>query len=818
MWRGLLLLWIGSSPLLTAANAPEPTYQRANPAPWVEVTEATFPEKAPLNQIVDGVHRIRTERQCDPASESVYHHRVHRIVSESGIQSGSDLRLTFDPIYEKITLHRLRVQRDGHWDDRLGNTPIQVIQREEDLDYHLLDGRLMLVIHLEDIRIGDAVEWSWTVTGTNPTMQGRFFDSFVGAGNQPIYDLRLRVRVPTGRDIRFKLHQSAPAPTVKKSTGGEDWLWVWRENPPWHPEPSQPAWHNEKPWVDLSEHPDWAATVQWALPLYAFPSPESPAWTTLLNTCRSAGNAEQQILHALRFVQDEIRYLGIEMGAGSHRPNPPDLVLKRRFGDCKDKTVLLITLLRQLGHRAWPALVNTESRQSLETWLPSPYNFDHVVVALEWEGRLLFLDPTRNLQRGPLPQIYITDYARALLVREGESSLVPLHPTESSLPRTEITETFHCPGPDQETTLTIRTVHHGASAEEARGDLAGSSLENLQRNYLEFYAHSHPLIRVAAPLVWKDDPETNTVESVESYTIGELWKSSGPGSHEAEFYPQYIRDLVDKPKQAVRRGPFAIDHPTHVSQETRIHLWDEWTIHSQPLVIDSAGFYYQRTAGVEANGKTVVFRDVFRTKKDHVLPIEVADYLKACNELLDELGHTLEHQTPGQSPSKANSKQKLLACVLFMAVLATAGWGVAARLSRASTIPPPLPSNRRKWGPRKLGFFYAGAILILSLFGLAIHPAWDGNSLPSVALFDFLRQLSLVTAPIPLAILAQRRHPAHFPIAMAWTVAITLITIALLPELLKMGTEASVVPVLQLIILPGYAIISLRLHLEHRRR
>jgi hypothetical protein len=38
----------------------------------------------------------------------------------------------------------------------------------------------------------------------------------------------------------------------------------------------------------------------------------------------------------------EIRYTGLELGSGAYRPTPPAEVLRRRYGDCKDKTLLAV--------------------------------------------------------------------------------------------------------------------------------------------------------------------------------------------------------------------------------------------------------------------------------------------------------------------------------------------------------------------------------------------------------------------------------------------------------------------------------------------
>ena len=49
-----------------------------------------------------------------------------------------------------------------------------------------------------------------------------------------------------------------------------------------------------------------------------------------------------------------MRYLGFELGTGAYAARPPDEVYARRFGDCKDKSLLLATMLRELGVEVVP--------------------------------------------------------------------------------------------------------------------------------------------------------------------------------------------------------------------------------------------------------------------------------------------------------------------------------------------------------------------------------------------------------------------------------------------------------------------------------
>src|SRR5688500_15976321 len=137
---------------------------------------------------------------------------------------------------------------------------------------------------------------------------------------------------------------------------------------------------------------------------------------------------EQRTVAALRFVQDEIRYLGIELGRYSHQPTSPAKVFARRFGDCKDKSLLLATLLKSMGVDAVPALVHSSEGKSLDAKQPSPFAFDHVIVQAKPAGKTYWCDTTISYQRGGLHKYYEPPYERALVKRAGTVELekIPL--------------------------------------------------------------------------------------------------------------------------------------------------------------------------------------------------------------------------------------------------------------------------------------------------------------------------------------------------------------------------------------------------------
>lgn len=132
-----------------------------------------------------------------------------------------------------------------------------------------------------------------------------------------------------------------------------------------------------------------------------------------------AATLEEKISRIAEWVQG-VRYVSIQTNisrGGGYIPNAAREVLAKGYGDCKDKTALMRSLLRALGVTSHAALVNSGGWRVREEW-PSPLQFDHVIVAVrvppQFEGetvaevqglgRLMFFDPTATfVKAGWLP-------------------------------------------------------------------------------------------------------------------------------------------------------------------------------------------------------------------------------------------------------------------------------------------------------------------------------------------------------------------------------------------------------------------------------
>jgi transglutaminase-like putative cysteine protease len=143
---------------------------------------------------------------------------------------------------------------------------------------------------------------------------------------------------------------------------------------------------------------------------------------------KSKGDEKIKVLYD--YVKD-LRYVSIALNQHRLIPHQASDTFKNRYGDCKDKSTLLIAMLKSLGINAYIALIDTGNLVDVD--LPTPLTFNHAIVAIpDGQGKYQFLDATSKTPYGFLTP-YI-QYRNALVVKEdgGELVLIPAEDPEKT--------------------------------------------------------------------------------------------------------------------------------------------------------------------------------------------------------------------------------------------------------------------------------------------------------------------------------------------------------------------------------------------------
>jgi transglutaminase-like putative cysteine protease len=638
----LLALFTACGPVFAAA----PEAGISVPGAWVAPIAAAPVSDIPLDEIRDGQYFLLVDEQVlvpEGAPVQYYSHYAIQVVSPAGMEPSSQISISFDPAYQTLQFHMLVIQRGGETIDRLPDTEIQMLRREKDLESLIYDGSYTADIILDDVRTGDVVEYAYTVSGDNPIYDGIFSYNLDTDWSVPVLDHRFVLWWPEGRMLHQKSHNTDLALSRRESGAYTIYSLVQKNVKASLYNTETPSWCLPYGFIQISETGGWAEVVNWALPLYGIAREKDAATEALAGRLAPDGATEaQKVMGALGYVQNEIRYLGIEFGVNSHKPSPPGETFRRRYGDCKDKTVALVSLLAVLGIEAYPALVNTELQHTLESWLPTIHAFNHVIARVIVDGRAYWLDPTARYQGENLEKVFQPDFGAALVIEPGGAGITPMASNEH-LVGVASEETFDLrDGRLVPAGYRVRSAYRGMDAEDMRYWLAEAGRKAMEEDYLNFYAKYYEKIETVEPVRVTDVPEENELHLEENYRIPDFWEKNEEDSlWQCFFYTNAIYTYLSRPEERQRKEPYALKHPVDVRQTLRILLPDDWDIRPTTFTEHNSYFRYSSEVAYDSAEGIITLDYRYKSLRDAVAPEDLADYLSALDRMEDDLDYML---------------------------------------------------------------------------------------------------------------------------------------------------------------------------------
>ena len=753
-----------------AAHAADAKVRIAPPPAWVQ-PEAIATDPPPADQVRGGWYwsLIDLQENATVRPRQRYSHVGLTVVNDEGVQNASTLSMDFDPAYERLTVHAIRIHRGGRTIEKLTPGAVKILQRERRLEEDIYEGTQTAMVVLDDVRRGDVVEYAYTLTGSNPVFGDAFESMASPQGGTAIQRWRLRLLWNRDRPLFVRAHGGTLEATSRDSAGATEMRWQRDAVEPYTIESDVPDWYDHQAWLQLTSFASWSDVARWGAALYDRPGGRQvTAQVAALRT--AAPDLAGQARAAVRFVQEDVRYFANTLGPGSHRPNAPDVVIERRFGDCKDKSLLLVALLRGLGLEADVALVSTTRRAHLEPLLPSPLDFDHVIVRSALDGASFFVDPTLRGQGGGLTELTLPPYGRALVLRSDTTAPTDV-PPQGPAPRIDIHHVVHVPSDDANLgRLEVRTTYTGAEAEEVRLGLQSDGRAEVERHSQRYYRAIYPTLEIAAPLDVRDDLAANQLRITESYRLPEFWtRREAGGRGEAEIYALEIGSALPR-AQAGRTQPVAIEHPRHIVAQIDIHAAAPLPLKALSGDIDNEALTFSYHT---LNNGTVGSRFFeLRTRTDAVAPAQLGGVVRDVADIRDALSIMLHETKPVPLlPSLADLNWLLVAHAVLTLIAATAAALWWMRRSPPQPAPDEAPAIAGALAFLGFGVVATPFVLLLqmhqtaSMFDAAV---WRDLTTPGTAtyralfaptiIFEVSLNMVLLVGSVVLAILFFRRQ------------------------------------------------------------
>jgi hypothetical protein len=206
----------------------------------------------------------------------------------------------------------------------------------------------------------------------------------------PIVFQALEVDLPAGRAYSEAWHKFTPVKPVEVAPN--HWRWEIKDMPALdlrevksHPAQDALAARMSVQWGDAAvdgKNNQWRAIGKWVTTLEANrpdPSPEITAQTQAL--IAGAPDFYSKLSRITEYIQKNIRYFIVMRGIGGLQAHPAADIFRNRYGDCKDKATLLISMLQVAGIHAVYMPVDSH-RGAVDPDAPSLYG-NHMITAIE---------------------------------------------------------------------------------------------------------------------------------------------------------------------------------------------------------------------------------------------------------------------------------------------------------------------------------------------------------------------------------------------------------------------------------------------------
>jgi hypothetical protein len=597
-----------------------------------------------------------------PGQDIEFHDQAFEAITAELVTDAGKYSIEFNPLYQKLTIHRVELRRDGVWSDRFDPGKVSLARRESGFEKDMSDGEVTAMIVLADVRANDVVRVAYSVQGRNPIIADSEQDNFHMAWTDPMLDRYVRVVYPSGQNVATKTFNSKLEVKTIKAGDHQEVLAHAHLTAGVRDEGEYPNWYLPYPMIQVAPKRSWSDVVAWALPLYPEPGALPAELQARILAWKKIQDPHARAFAVLRAVQDEVRYFGTELGDSTHKPADPSLTWQRRYGDCKDKAYLTSTLLRQVGIDSEPALVSMSDGRAVEQMLPSGAVFDHVIVRARIDRQTFWLDPTLTQQHGDLRQLDVRDYGTALPIARGVTALVPVVAPKTTNNTLIVSERYAPSASGDDIDLAVSSVYTGQRAENMRWRVNSEGLEELSRRFSDYYRKLYSNVAVVTPLGYEDAADGDRLVLTEHYLLKQPWFSKLGQVRQLELYADGISEDSALPQTVDRVGPLALSHPGVLEQDITVVLPKGWTVveNTPKTEIKAAEFAYSRTSS--ASDQSFELKHRFQILSQDVPPEGVNDYVREVRQVRDAIGARISIRvSAGVGSEERNERlQKLL--------------------------------------------------------------------------------------------------------------------------------------------------------------
>ena len=423
----------------------------------------------------------------------------------------------------------------------------------------------------ENLKVNDVIYIEYY---TNQNDYGRFHKDFSSGfyfnGEYPVKLSKFGILTP--KDKNFKIHYVNKnfKENIKNINGLKYTFWEVQniEELPEY-EVFSPSYDDNIDYIKVTSIKDWSEIHNWYSGLVKSSAEFTPYLQKVYDEIFPKGiqgiNEYQRGKMIYNYMSEHINYSSVDFRQGSHIPQKPEKTLKTKLGDCKDLSILFLTLAKKAGIHSNLVLVLTNDEGTKNFEIPSR-DFNHCIIKTSLDGKDYFLELTNKYA----PFNYFANhllYSKALIINDNnlnDASLTTINNLNSQ--KTELTSKSKIKIENNQYVISQNIIIKGNYASYNEMLFNNYSKDKIKNDILEVLnSNVNKNIEVINVFDEKIDKDKDEISFQVDYKINEkLQKVSGINLIELPYiFKAYTQRLI-----ALENRKFEIFYPSYESIKT----------------------------------------------------------------------------------------------------------------------------------------------------------------------------------------------------------------------------------------------------------
>jgi len=584
----------------------------------------SYPDADIIFLLDENIEEIFSDGSCKSTI-----HQVFKILRESG-KEYADSEISYDSRTETISLLYARTITPGGKIIPLKNNAISVITPYS--EFPAYSDYKELTFSMPGVEVGCVIDYKYVIE-QEPTIEGEFASSFFVQWEDPILLSRYKVITPEHTDLRYlllnPLKDVPRSPNIIHSKGNKTYLWEHKNIPQVLDEEDMPPMEEIAFNIWVTTMDSWKPFFHWwRKQVEDKTEPNEAIKKKVAELIQDLPSSRDRIEALFDYVKRTVRNVSINLGKSGYVPETAIGVFDNKYGDCKDKSTLLISMLKEAGICAYYVLIPTHDIANLIKDFAHPFQFNHCIVAAVTKEGYQFLDTTAQDHRFDyLPD---DDQNRGVVIFEDRGavfSTTPLaEPQENTLffrQEIEIESdgsimVIQRNSASGSTEATLRSFFINSSPAETREGLQKLIGKVSPGAELLNYTHSDPL-DFKAPFVLE------MAYSVSDYCV--------KAADILIFQVPNIEEKCLGADKQERRYPTSYEPKSYSKKAVQFNAPEGYEIYHLPEQVEMKNSFFEYRSSYRMEGRKIFFQGELLRKAVQVPPDSYSEYREFCHAM-----------------------------------------------------------------------------------------------------------------------------------------------------------------------------------------